>query len=114
MTQVLLTLDTALDWTSHARGLSWQRNLAAAGLPGLLETLRRHGFVDPMPALVYGIEPIRHMIEPIHSLPTAHFADLEPLPAATVGDLLPTLAWRSARHRAEPAWPNALLYRRAS
>jgi hypothetical protein len=282
MTQVLLTLDTALSWASHARGASWQRNLAASNLPRQLEILRGHGlkacyFVDPMPALVYGIEPIRLMVGPIlaagqevqlhlhpvwqsvaegvaegarfeltcydcedqldlietardllveagapspvafrsggyaadvrtlaallqaglrfdsshdgsrhpdpsalplepdlagpadlgglieipvtrlgdapeaalrhalrarrplvtlagdgfgpgdgrferlcaflaaqaDALPTAHFTDLEPLPAATAGGLLPTLAWRRARHRAEPAWPNAL-YRQAS
>jgi hypothetical protein len=284
MTQVLLTVDTALSWASHARGASWQQNLAAAGLPRQLEILRGHGlkacyFVDPMPALVYGIEPIRRMIGPILAagqevqlhlhpvwqsvaegvaegarfeltcydsedqldlietardllveagapspiafrsggyaadvrtlaallqaglrfdsshdgsrhpdpsalplepdlagpadlggliempatrigeapeaalrealrtrrllvtlaadgaelaaddgrferlcaflaaeavtLPTAHFADLEPLSAATARDLLPTLAWRRARQRAEPAWPNAL-YRQAS
>lgn len=285
MTQVLLTIDTALDWGSHARGMSWQQNLAAAGLPGQLEVLGSHGikaccFVDPMPALVYGIEPIRRMIGPIlaagqevqlhlhpvwqsvaegiaegarfaltcydmedqldlietardllveagapspvafrsggyaadvrtlaallqaglrfdsshdgsrhpdpsalplepdlagpadlgglvelpvtrlgdapeaalrqalraghplvtlaadgselaggeglferlcaflaaqaDALPTAHFADLDPLPVATAGGLLPTLAGRRSRQRAEPAWPNALLYRRAS
>ncbi len=284
MTQVLLTLDTALSWASHARGASWQQNLAAAGLPRQLEILGGHGlkacyFVDPMPALVYGIEPIRRMIGPIlaagqevqlhlhpvwqsvaegiaegarfaltcydmedqldlietardllveagapspiafrsggyaadvrtlaallqaglrfdsshdgsrhpdpsalplepdlagpadlgglievpvtrlgdapeaplrlalrarrplvtlaadaaelasgdgrferlcaflaaeaATLPTAHFADLDPLPAATARDLLPTLAWRRARRSAEPAWPNAL-YRQAS
>ncbi len=70
MTQVLLTLDTALSWAAHARGATWRQNLAATGLPRQLEILRDHGlkacyFVDPMPALVYGIEPIRLMVEPI-------------------------------------------------
>lgn len=70
MTKVLLTLDTALSWACHARGASWQENLAGLGLPRQLALLRDHGlkacfFVDPMPALVYGIEPIRRMVEPI-------------------------------------------------
>jgi hypothetical protein len=70
MTKVLITLDTALSWASHARGASWQENLAGLGLPGLLELLRDHSlkacfFVDPMPALIHGIEPIRLMVEPI-------------------------------------------------
>jgi hypothetical protein len=76
MTQVLLTVDTELHWGPHARGASWQENLAIAfdpagvGVPWQLERLREHGlkacfFVDPMPALVYGIEPIRRMVEPI-------------------------------------------------
>jgi hypothetical protein len=76
MTQVLLTVDTELNWAPHARGETWQRNFAGAfdpagvGVPWQLERLRDHGlkacfFVDPMPALVYGIEPIRRMVEPI-------------------------------------------------
>jgi hypothetical protein len=76
MTQVLLTVDTELNWAPHARGESWQQNLAGAfdpagvGVPWQLEKLREHGlkacfFVDPMPALVYGLEPIRRMVEPI-------------------------------------------------
>jgi peptidoglycan/xylan/chitin deacetylase (PgdA/CDA1 family) len=70
MTRVLLTVDTALSWASHARGASWQENLAASFDPRLLDLLRDHGlkacfFVDPMPALVYGIEPIRQLVEPI-------------------------------------------------
>jgi peptidoglycan/xylan/chitin deacetylase (PgdA/CDA1 family) len=70
MTQVLVTLDTALSWACHARGESWQENLAGIGVPRQLEMLRANGlkacfFVDPMPALVYGLEPIRRMVEPI-------------------------------------------------
>jgi hypothetical protein len=76
MTQVLITVDTELHWGPHARGASWQENLAVAfdpagvGVPWQLERLREHGlkacfFVDPMPATVYGIEPIRRMVEPI-------------------------------------------------
>jgi hypothetical protein len=70
MTQVLLTVDTALSWAAHARGKSWRDNLDAAFDPCRLELLHGHGleacfFVDPMPALVYGLEPIRRMVEPI-------------------------------------------------
>jgi len=75
-TQVLLTIDTELAWRHHARGASWQENLrfsydgAGAGVPYQLEVLKRHGlkacfFVDPMPALVYGIEPVEQMVAPI-------------------------------------------------
>ena len=70
MTKVLLTLDTALSWAFHAAGASWQESLAGLGLPRCLESLGDHDlkacfFVDPMPALVYGIEPVRRMVEPI-------------------------------------------------
>jgi hypothetical protein len=70
MTKVLITLDTFLGWACHARGASWQENLDGLGLPRQLDTLRDHGlkacfFVDPMPALVYGLEPVRRMVEPI-------------------------------------------------
>ncbi|HYW16976.1 MAG TPA: polysaccharide deacetylase [Allosphingosinicella sp.] len=70
MTRLLLTVDTALSWASHARGESWLQNLAAAFDPAKLDLLRDHRlkacfFVDPMPALVYGIEPIRRMVDPI-------------------------------------------------
>ncbi|HEX8262075.1 MAG TPA: polysaccharide deacetylase [Allosphingosinicella sp.] len=76
MTQVLLTVDTELNWAPHARGASWEENLALSfdpagvGIPWQLERLREHGlkacfFVDPMPAVVYGLEPVRRMVEPI-------------------------------------------------
>ncbi|HEX6376379.1 MAG TPA: polysaccharide deacetylase [Allosphingosinicella sp.] len=76
MTKVLLTVDAALAWGPHARGASWQENLALSfdpagvGVPWQLDRLRDHGlkacfFVDPMPALIYGIEPVRRMVEPI-------------------------------------------------
>lgn len=75
-TQVLLTVDTELTWGPYARGASWEENLAVSfdpagvGVPWQLQMLRRHNlkacfFVDPMPALVYGIEPIRRMVEPV-------------------------------------------------
>ncbi|HYE28219.1 MAG TPA: polysaccharide deacetylase [Allosphingosinicella sp.] len=75
-THVLLTVDTEFKWGGYLRGASWQENLALSydpagvGIPYQLARLAAHGlkacfFVDPMPALVYGIEPIRRMIEPI-------------------------------------------------
>lgn len=75
-TRVLLTIDTELTWRHHARGADWRENLALSfnpagvGVPWQLELLALHGlkacfFVDPMPALVYGIEPIRLIVEPI-------------------------------------------------
>ncbi len=75
-TRVLLTIDTELRWDRHLAGASWQENLALSfdpagvGVAHQLERLAAHGlkacfFVDPMPALLYGIEPIRHMVEPI-------------------------------------------------
>ena len=75
-TRVLLTVDTELTWRHFARGADWRENLALSfdpagvGVPWQLDRLARHAlkacfFVDPMPALVYGLEPIRRMIEPI-------------------------------------------------
>jgi hypothetical protein len=75
-TRVLLTIDTELRWDWHVKGASWQENLALSfdpagvGVAYQLGRLAAHGlkacfFVDPMPALFYGIEPIRRMVEPI-------------------------------------------------
>ncbi len=75
-TRVLLTIDTELKWERHAAGLSWEENLALSFDPagvGISYQLKRLAafdlkacfFVDPMPALVHGIEPIRRMVEPI-------------------------------------------------
>ena len=75
-TRVLLTVDTELIWRHFAAGASWQENFercyeaAGVGIPYQLETLARYGlkacfFVDPMPALVYGIEPVKRMVAPI-------------------------------------------------
>jgi peptidoglycan/xylan/chitin deacetylase (PgdA/CDA1 family) len=74
--RVLLTVDTELTWRHYAAGASWQENFercyeaAGVGVPYQLEVLERHGlkacfFVDPMPALVYGMEPVRQMVAPI-------------------------------------------------
>jgi len=75
-TRVLLTIDTELTWRHFAKGAGWRDNLALSCAPAgvgvayQLAQLRRHGlkacfFVDPMPALVYGLDPVRHMVEPI-------------------------------------------------
>src|SRR4030095_7714166 len=75
-TSVLLTSATELAWRQFARGADWRENLAMSynpagvGVPWQLDLLGRHGlkacfFVDPLPALVYGIAPIRAMIETI-------------------------------------------------
>jgi hypothetical protein len=75
-TSVLLTIDTELRWDWHLAGASWRENLALSfdpagvGVRYQLDRLQAHGlkacfFVDPMPALLYGIEPIRRMVEPI-------------------------------------------------
>lgn len=75
-TRVLLTIDTELTWRHFAPGAGWRDNFASSydpagvGVPYQLGLLARHGlkacfFVDPMPALVYGLEPIRRMVGPI-------------------------------------------------
>ena len=75
-TRVLLTVDTELLWGHYVRGGAWRDNVrrsyeaAGVGVPYQLRRLAEHGlkacfFVDPMPALVFGIEPIRQMVEPI-------------------------------------------------
>lgn len=75
-TRVLLTIDTELTWRHFAGGAGWRENLALScepagvGLRYQLDTLARHGlracfFVDPMPALAYGLEPVRAMVAPI-------------------------------------------------
>jgi hypothetical protein len=75
-TRVLLTIDTELRWDWRLSGASWQENLelsfdpAGVGVGYQLERLAAYGlracfFVDPMPALLYGIEPVRRMVEPI-------------------------------------------------
>jgi peptidoglycan/xylan/chitin deacetylase (PgdA/CDA1 family) len=77
-TRVLLTIDTELVWRHHAAGFGWRENLARSyeaagvGVPYQLAMLAAHGlkacfFVDPMPALVHGPDPVRRMIEPIRA-----------------------------------------------
>jgi hypothetical protein len=75
-TRVLLTVDTELRWGPYAAGASWQENLrrsfepAGVGVSWQLDLLARHRlsacfFVDPMPAEVYGLDPVRAMVAPI-------------------------------------------------
>lgn len=75
-TRVLITVDTELAWRHYARGAGWEENFALScepagvGLTYQLAKLAEHGlaatfFVDPMPALVYGIEPVERMVAPI-------------------------------------------------
>jgi hypothetical protein len=75
-TRVLITVDTELTWRHFTPGAGWRENFelsydpAGVGVPFQLRILAEHGlsacfFVDPMPALLYGIDPIRAMVEPI-------------------------------------------------
>jgi len=76
MTPVFLTIDTEFAWRHHAAGLPLdeieRRSLQPAyvGLGYQLARLAEHGlkacfFVDPMPALVFGLSPIQRMVETI-------------------------------------------------
>ena len=76
VTSVFLTIDTEFAWRHHAAGLSsdaiHQRSVepAGVGLRYQLDLLAAHGlkacfFVDPMPALVHGLDPFRHMVAAI-------------------------------------------------
>jgi peptidoglycan/xylan/chitin deacetylase (PgdA/CDA1 family) len=75
-TPVFLTVDTEFAWRHHAAGLDcdaiYARSLepAGVGLGYQLAELARHDlkacfFVDPMPAITFGLAPIRRMIETI-------------------------------------------------
>ncbi|MCP3730091.1 polysaccharide deacetylase family protein [Sphingomonas sp. MG17] len=72
-TRVFLTVDTELMWRHHAAGLDIDavagRSLepAGVGVGYQLKLLAEHGlkatfFVDPMPAVAYGLEPIRRVV----------------------------------------------------
>ena len=72
-TRVFLTVDTELMWRHHAAGLPIadiaERSLepAGVGVGYQLKLLAEHDlkatfFVDPMPAVAYGIEPIRRVV----------------------------------------------------
>ena len=80
MTNVLITVDTELSALLHQRGLSAHENLASSiwgkcatgafGIGWQMHQLETHGlkgvfFVDPLPALLYGTEIIRDIIDPI-------------------------------------------------
>lgn len=75
-TNVLLTIDTELIWRSNVGRASWQGMFARSydpagvGVPYQLRKLAEHRlkavfFVDPMPALHFGIEPLKRMLAPI-------------------------------------------------
>lgn len=72
MTGVLLSIDTEFTWRAHEGGAGWLENYrrsiepGGAGISYQLAALAKHGlracfFVDPLPALLFGIEPIRRM-----------------------------------------------------
>jgi hypothetical protein len=73
MTGVLLSIDAEFTWRAHDGGASWQENYrrsiepGGAGVSYQLAALAKHGlkacfFVDPLPAILFGIEPIRRMV----------------------------------------------------
>jgi peptidoglycan/xylan/chitin deacetylase (PgdA/CDA1 family) len=75
-TRVLITIDTEFLWRPDTLAEGWEASFergydpARVGVPYQLELLARHGlkacfFVDPMPACLFGLEPIRRMVEPI-------------------------------------------------
>lgn len=75
-TPVFLTVDTELAWRHHAAGLGIEaiveRSLepAGVGIAYQLRVLADHGlnatfFVDPMPAIPYGLAPIRAVVQAI-------------------------------------------------
>ncbi|RYE04150.1 MAG: polysaccharide deacetylase [Sphingomonadales bacterium] len=72
-TRVFITIDTELMWRHHVAGLDMevivQRSLepAGVGIGWQLAQLKAHDlkacfFVDPMPALVYGLDPIKRVV----------------------------------------------------
>ena len=76
MPQVFLTIDAEIAWRHHAAGLPadevWRRSFepGGVGLAHQLAMLARHGlkacfFVDPLPALVYGLVSIRQVVDAI-------------------------------------------------
>lgn len=75
-TRVLITIDTELLWQPDRLRLGWEASFArscepaSVGLAYQLDMLARHGlkacfFIDPMPASLFGLDPIRRMVEPI-------------------------------------------------
>lgn len=75
-TPVFLTIDTELAWRHHAAGLDladiFERSIepAGVGVGHQLARLREHGlkavfFVDPMPALIFGLDVIKRIVAPI-------------------------------------------------
>lgn len=77
-TPVFLTVDVEIVWRHHVHGLDpatlYERSFepAGVGVSYQLALLSRHGlkatfFVCPMPALLYGLEPFRRIIDTIQS-----------------------------------------------
>ena len=75
-TPVFLTVDTEFAWRHHVAGHAmagiYGRSIepAGVGLSFQLERLAAHGlkatfFVDPMPAMVWGLDPVRRMVAAI-------------------------------------------------
>lgn len=75
-TRVLITIDTELTWRPGPDWADWETayersyEAAGVGVKYQLRVLAQYAlkacfFVDPMPACVYGIDPIKRMIEPI-------------------------------------------------
>lgn len=75
-TPVFITIDTEFAWRHHAAGLDadaiYARSIepAGVGIGFQLARLAEHGlkacfFVDPMPAILYGLAPIRRVVETI-------------------------------------------------
>ena len=97
-TRVFLTIDTEFAWRHHAAGLDvetiYARSIepAGVGLGYQLERLAAHGlkacfFVDPMPALVFGLAPVKRMVETILAAGQEVQLHLHPnWTAARVGD----------------------------
>lgn len=75
-TNVLLTIDTELRWSRDVAHGAWQDAFdqsydpAGVGVPYQLVRLAEHKlkavfFIDPMPALHFGIDPVKRMVAPI-------------------------------------------------
>jgi peptidoglycan/xylan/chitin deacetylase (PgdA/CDA1 family) len=78
VSSVLITVDTELTWGHHAAGLDLtaqiERSLepAGVGIGYQLEILRQYDlkatfFVDPMPAMIYGLDAIRPTVAAIRA-----------------------------------------------
>lgn len=75
-TRVLITIDTELTWRHHEAGFGWEDNYtrsvepAGVGLSYQLAKLAEHGlkacfFVDPMPTVLFGPDPVKRMVETV-------------------------------------------------
>lgn len=75
-TSILLTIDIELLWRPGVAREDWREVLARSfdpagvGIPYQLAKLAEHDlranfFIDPMPALHFGLDPIKRMVEPV-------------------------------------------------